>query len=313
MKLKKFLPLIGITLFFYIIYRVGLDKLWTALRQANVYYLLLSLVFLVPITLIQVYKWRYLLRRQGIKTSFKDLTKIFLIGDYYGFLTPGRLGSLIRISYIQEKENIEVEKASSSVIIDRIMDVIALLILAAIGSILLAKYFTSLYIGIMIVSVGFILLFLIFMNKKLTRFFLKKLVYKYLVPNRLKEKARYSFHKFYDNLPKLRYMIIPFILSLISFIILYSRGYIVALAFGIQIPFIYYITMVAISTVISLIPITISGFGTREASLITLFSIFGIGPSRVVAFSLTSYLTASLPVLLGLYFSTKTVRTGQLK
>ena len=67
----------------------------------------------------------------------------------------------------------------------------------------------------------------------------------------------------------------------------------------------YYIILVPIATILSLIPITISGFGIRELSLITLFGIFGIDPVTVVSYSLVAYTLANLPVILGLILVVK--------
>ena len=52
-----------------------------------------------------------------------------------------------------------------------------------------------------------------------------------------------------------------------------------------------------------LIPITINGLGTREATLIALFSVFGISAGTTVAFSLLSlFLLAIIPACLGGFF-----------
>ena len=65
-------------------------------------------------------------------------------------------------------------------------------------------------------------------------------------------------------------------------------------------------SFVSIGTVIATIPISISGLGTREFTLITLFSLFNIPPEATVSMSLVSFfMTGLIEGSLGLYFAFK--------
>ena len=109
-------------------------------------------------------------------------------------------------------------------------------------------------------------------------------IYKILMPKNLKSKARESFNEFYKNMPKISSIIILFCLTIIFWLMVYSQAYITALAFNLKINFLYFLFIFPIAIIISLIPISISGFGTRESALIVLFA--GFDKIRIVSFSI---------------------------
>ena len=49
-----------------------------------------------------------------------------------------------------------------------------------------------------------------------------------------------------------------------------------------------------IANIISFIPITSAGLGTREAMLIFFFSFFGVSPEKVIVISLAGYLLTDM-------------------
>ena len=58
--------------------------------------------------------------------------------------------------------------------------------------------------------------------------------------------------------------------------------------------------MIAIANVVASLPVTIYGLGTREMSMISLFSIFSISPDRIVSLSLFWFVIIWLfPSILG--------------
>ena len=297
--IKKFLPAIGIALFAYLLYKIGLGSLYINFKGANFYYLLLAVIITFFYTLIQIWKWGLILRRQGIFVRFNKLARMQLKSLFYGIVTPGRIGSFVKAYYLKEELNSNLGKAVSSVIIDRILDIMSIFILAFIGGTLLVnKIFDlsyALFIAIACIAAGSYIV----LNKSLTKKILGFLYDRFL-PNKFKQDARESFYSFYENLPKKNSLIIPFMVNLASWIGIYTTAYFVSLSLHLEINYIVLITLYAITTVVGLVPITISGLGTREAALIGLLIPFGIEPSRIVALSLMSYFIGGiLPALIG--------------
>jgi hypothetical protein len=66
------------------------------------------------------------------------------------------------------------------------------------------------------------------------------------------------------------------------------------------------VVFLPLGALIQLIPITVSGLGTREATLIFLFSLLGIPAQDVVVFSLLLlFISTILPATVGLFLFLK--------
>ena len=285
MNFRKILPIIGVIILIYIIIRVDPKKLLKSLIEVKLSLLLLSLLLFIPISLLQTYKWHLIMKLQNLRTNFLYLSKANILGNFYGLLTPARLGYFIKIDYLKEQTKAPVEKCSSNVTIDRFLDVISVFLIAVIGSLMIFNINISI---ILIASSIVILLLFIFLMKPTLNKPVFKFIYYKILPEKLKQKANYSFHVVYDHIPKIRTLIIPFILSILTWILINTQVYLVALAFSVYIPFTTFIFLFPISTLITLLPISIAGFGTREATLLYLFKPFNILPERIVSMSIFS-------------------------
>jgi len=76
--------------------------------------------------------------------------------------------------------------------------------------------------------------------------------------------------------------------------------YILALGINIHIPFSYLVFAVTMAGFISLIPISISGIGTRDAALILLFAPFAILKEQAIVFSTLILLMFLFAAVIGL-------------
>jgi hypothetical protein len=109
-----------------------------------------------------------------------------------------------------------------------------------------------------------------------------------------------EFHSFYESMPSLKFLVVPLFIEIFSYLLFFLQLYILALSFPISIPFISFILIYPIASLISLIPVTVSGFGTREGTLIYLFSLYGIADETTVAISLGGYVvTMLIPSFIG--------------
>lgn len=293
MKIKKFLPFIGIVIFFYIIYRIGLTSITAALLEVKLGYLVAATLALFVTFLLQAIRWNAIMKAQGINVGFFYALQVNLISQYYGVITPGRLGGLMKAAYLKKKVK-NLATAASSVIIDRVLDMVAIAFMALAGVLLLADKFLIDFNKSLFFLVIVVVICIAFLNKKLARYFLKK-VHTFLVPEKYKIQLRANFHDFYGNFPKMHKLIFPAIISFILWIYIYFITYLFALAFSItEVPLAAFLLISAIGTIITLIPITVSGLGTREAFFLLAFGAYGVAPERIVLMSVTGVLALTL-------------------
>jgi len=296
--IKRILPLFGIFLLVYVINKIGVLGILKSLKEANYFMIFLGTLFFIPMLFISAAKWNLILKKQGVNLKFSYLLKIQIISLFYEFITPARIGSFIKIAYLQERLK-NFGKSANSVVIDRFLDFLSVSFLALIGSTILLKNSINSSHASMVVFFLFFLGFLVLTNKKLSRI-LWNIAYKVLIPKNFKERAMNSFNEFYKVLPNLWNILLFSLVTLLFWIMVYTQAYLFALGFNVNVPYLEFIFIFPISVIISLIPVTVSGLGTREASLLALLSRFGSG-SSIVSFSLlwtaTSVIIYSVPAL----------------
>ena len=299
-KAMKVLPLIGICIMAYLILRIGQEAILTTFGQVKAIYLIPAiLLFLLSIS-IQNLKWEYLLRRQGIDLGFWPLFRIYLIGSFYGIITPGRIGNFIRIGYIKKRIGKNTGESAVSIVLDKVLEFGALFSLSIVGMILMANYmsFEIMLVLSALCVAFFATVFLLFRRGVSGR--MLKMFWRMFVPAKMKANARDAFNSFYDNILGWKQMIVPFILSLFGWIALYTSTYMIGLSLGIDMPHATFVAIMPIATLIGLIPVTVGGWGTREATLIFLLSFFGISSEVIMVMSIIAALmTYCITAVLG--------------
>ncbi len=286
MKIKKYLPVIGIAIFVYLLFKLDVSKIFGEILNADLFFLLiaLSLVFISFFT--STIKWFIIARQQKIGVPFFEAFKINMMSGFYGFLTPSRLGSIIRIEYLKKFNGDKFGKGVSNYVLEKILDLGSLFLLVLISSFALKDILSITYFHYALSGIGVLLLtILIFMDENRSREILRFFYFKFL-PKKIKETAKDGFYSFYEDMPKKRYFIIFFFFNIINWIILYSIFFFIALSVGINISFIYFLLFMPIATFVGQIPITINGLGTREAVMISLFGIIGIEGAKIFSMSL---------------------------
>lgn len=302
-RLKLLLPFIGIAIFVYLVYSIGIEEIAGALSNLDPMLFLTSLSLFVPRIVMSTYRWQLIARQQGISADLAGLIRINLIGLFYGTVTPLWVGDWIRMPYLREESNAPLGTCASNVIIDQLMEFVALFGLALAGSVLLLPRYPLLFgafVGLLVVVVAV----LIYFREKNRSLRLLRLASRILIPERFHEPVFRELHSFYGRLPRPSSLAIPFVLGFVSYVLYFVQIYLVALSFDIAIPLADFVFIYPVAVLIGLIPITISGFGTREGVLITLLGVYGVAREVAVAISLSGYIvTLLIPAIVGGIFS----------
>lgn len=305
MKWTKILPIIGIAIFIFLLTRIDLHKFVAIVKTANPLFLGLAVLLTLIQVLLQTYKWDVLLKLQGMEVHYTQLVKLQLKSAFYGSITPGRVGSFSKIPHLKQITNYSLSICAPSVIIDRFLDMITVLVMAVIGAGLILTSNTYVIYEVGILTFILIIGFFILLDKKLMKKFMN-LFFKIFIIKKLKTFVDESFEDFYKNIPTKKHLIYPFILSVLAWVLTYSISYAIALAIHVQIPYLAFIFLFPIATIVGMIPITLAGIGTREVALIGLLSIYGVTPEQAIAISLLGFIFSSMiPSLLGGIYSIK--------
>jgi len=300
-EIKRILGFFGLLVLVYLVYRIGFKEIISTFISLKIPFFLASLPFLFLCFVIWSYRLKYLLDKKKFNLSFSYVLKIYFIGNFYSTITPSQVGGVImKTFYIKEKASKTFAETAGVVVLDKILEIITLLFLGIIGSFILFKYLSiKLFIMAILMFISFILVLILLIKKKWGEIFFR-LAYKFIIPQNIKEKAKLSFKAFYQNLPTGQVLVLPLILAIFGWFILYSFTYFLGLSLEIKISYLIFVVIMAISSLVGLLPISFGGLGTREGTAVFLLGLFNVSTGQAFTLSILGYLIAKfLPALVG--------------
>lgn len=127
LKFAGFL-VIGIILLWLAFRNVDFNSLAEGLREANYFWLLLSVIFGLFAFLSRARRWMILIHPLGYKPSFRHTFHGMMTG-YLANLALPRIGEITRCMTLGKKENIPADQLFGTVVIERAVDFITLLLI----------------------------------------------------------------------------------------------------------------------------------------------------------------------------------------
>lgn len=109
---------------------VDLGQTLQVLSKANIYLILLALVFETISLLLKTFKWQVLLREIDGKLNFRELFRIQLAGTAISNLTPARIGETTKALYL-EKKGLKKRFTLLTILWERLFDLIAIVAFSA--------------------------------------------------------------------------------------------------------------------------------------------------------------------------------------
>ena len=259
-----------------------------------------ALIPLIIIPTISSNRWKLFLRYVGVQETALRLIRINFVSMFQGIILPSSQGfDVLRIYYIEKRHPEQRGKVGSTILIERMIGFVVLCVLSLTFSLLIDlpnKRQVVLIIGA--ISIALLVAIALLLNKKLNRYLSgKKFKNKYV------NKCYLYFNKFATSLAYFPYKKV--LLSSVGLILLFQLSTIASVflifkAYGIDLPFYTHISLYPIISILSLIPITISGFGIREGFFVYFYSLLGVSPEVAVSVSLMNYVVLTIvPALFG--------------
>jgi uncharacterized protein (TIRG00374 family) len=301
-------PFIGLAIFVFIVSRTGMGNILETFRGVNPLHLIPFPFFTLVILIIRGFRWQVILRMVGIPYTLWRSTAVWSIGFFAAAITPGKVGDAIRVFYVSKETGKNYGESFLTVFIDRLMDVITVVLFGMVTIILFSYYYikiSSLWI-IFLGIFGFFFLLFFVMSKSLMRKIIKP-IFNILTPKKYKDQMSLNFNSFYDSLTmyirEWKGTLCVLLLTFAHWVLVFCLAWYVTWMLRIDIPFGYLFIIMPMVTLVELIPISISGLGTREAAAIYFFSVVGIASAYAVSFSLTYLIMGTyLASILGFIF-----------
>jgi uncharacterized membrane protein YbhN (UPF0104 family) len=193
-----------------------------------------------------------------VEASYGTLLIFFLFSGLLSSITPGRLGEFSRIWFIQNKYKPGITVSTSTVLLDRIWDVLTLSMIGGISIILLISRYAIEWYTIALIA----LIFLLSLGVILLPGMLFRPAMSLSGERPIRRELEYIYRIWKSN--RLGFLIPGFSSSLIAFGMLAVIPVLLSADLDAPIHYGTSITAVSISNILSFLPITVAGFGTRE-------------------------------------------------
>ena len=292
MKIRKEALLkIGLTILLFIVLFVKINpsEIIGILFSLHLSYFVIAIFFVPILYLIRTYKWSILLDSIKIKTPFVNLFKVLIIGVFYGLVTPGKVGEIVRAYYLDEKKSVTIP----TILMEKIIDIFILVILSILTVILFFTDYSAFWYILIILILSLILAILLLTNKKIILLLSK--------PFKIEEENIDIYIDIFSKLIKDKgAMSKATILTICYYLTAYILAFFLLLSLDVNT---WVVTTLPLIVLMGNIPITISGLGLRESIATICFMLLGEKGAYGFSFSILLFFTITLlPGIFGYFF-----------
>jgi uncharacterized membrane protein YbhN (UPF0104 family) len=275
------------SLFLYLVFsKISITNFVKEIRVINVKMLILAAILYLSTMLFSTIRWLYFVKT---KKSFLELFELYMIGTFFNLFMPGTVGGdVIKVYYLYKEENRKTEPLVS-VFMERYMGLCALMTISSIGLIFGYEYIK----GTNITMLFCLTLSLFIIGTLFVVYFPYEKLYSKL------ERARLTIRSYFSDI---KTILVTYCLSLIVQGIGVIVVYILSKGLSIELNIKYFLIFIPLITVISMLPVSLSGFGVREYSFFYLFGKFGVPQEKAVGLSLMWFFTMIITGIIGMFF-----------
>lgn len=227
-------------------------------------------LYFVGLAIIAV-RLAWVFKVQDIYIKFWDCYYLGFLGLFYNLFLPSAVGGDVAKAYYAYKHSGKKIESATSVLLDRLLGFVALIVMACTGLIAFRKDIESPYINHAVLGALALMLFCVafFASKRFARLFhgLGRLIPSPKWKLRLVE----IYHAIYGYRHHRGPVLVAVFLSFVAQVVFVTSNYWIAVSLGADIAFWKFFILIPVISIVSMAP-SIGGLGVREASVLYLFS-----------------------------------------
>lgn len=273
--------------------QIELSTVADTLRQANLFWLVVTFVLILLGLVIRAVRWYYLLRGLGVRLSLGRLSALYFVGNFFNAFLPTSFGGDV-MRVVEVTRDVPAEVAAGTVIVDRLTGLLMLFLMALLSLPFRPPAFPrDLLILIVAVSVTGLVGGIILLEGSLLRRFGNRL------PSSLSPTGDNAIGRVLHAVNAvgwyavIRALAVSLVFNGVLALWWWSAGH----ALSLDIPFVHYLLVIPILSISMLVP-SIGGLGPRELVAQTLFA-SQVAEGQAVALSLLVFLLQRFAGLLG--------------
>ena len=289
---------ISIAIMYFLLRSIDLATLWQTFASVNPLAVVFVAVLFLCTQSISTFRWSVILKKD-VDISYSKLLSIYFVGMFFNNFLPTMVGGDLVKGYYLYKYSNKGDVALASIFMDRYSGFAALMCITALA--LIPGYAlikgTALPGFFVLLIGGFAAMSLVIWVGPLHSWAM-----------RLMDKIHfYGINKKIDTFYRvlMGYKSHADILAKIFACSVVVQGgviigyYVLGSGLGMDIPLGYYFLFIPLTTVISMLPISLSGLGIREGAFIFLFTMVGATKEQAITLSLLWFATAALVSMIG--------------
>ncbi len=270
------------------------NRIFDIIQHLSIFDLFIAAFVWIISLLVTTSRWYILSIPLQCNTRFWQLFRFYYIGFFFNTFLPSSIGGDLYRIYRVNKELSSKSQAAALVFVERLIGFFAIAFMASFSLFFIqinkfSNEFRYLAFGSFLILLAVLLLsfnerVILHMSR-----LLKKISYFHLG-----ERLNQFYEKIYHFRNYKLYLYMGFIISIIYQLIVIYLFYFVARAMDYTIGYMYMVLFVSLSSIVSLIPFSLGGFGYREISYALLFQAIGLAREDGIALSIIVVVITSI-------------------
>ena len=280
---------VTIAILAFIFSKIPIDDVWLSLKQANRAYLCVSFLILIGMRYVMAYRIKILTNVHKMKISLQQFFEISLMTNFYGFFLPGTLaGGAVRWHKISKVDNKPAESLTA-IVYDRLISTLGCIMVGTIFWLCERQVQTNQGMGLFLFAtlIALVACYVLAFNGKVASLLIKINDVMAFIPEFVRDKIKKILVSSmeYRTISERKHIEI-FIVSIMYDFFGILTMYLFSLSLDLPLTFIHLGWIRSIVLMLSMFPISFSGIGVREGSMIFLLQAYGIEPADAIALSL---------------------------
>ncbi|WP_276391387.1 lysylphosphatidylglycerol synthase transmembrane domain-containing protein [Eudoraea chungangensis] len=265
----------SVILLYFVFNKIALKEVFELIKTANPYFLILAVLFFVGSKVFAALRLNLFIHALDIPLSHRSNFKLYLLGMFYNLFLPGGIGGDAYKGYVLKKEfQLKTKRIVSILLLDRLSGLLLIFQFACLFSLFLKQAIFDNFQVVLIAALLISLVVFWFINKKYFSYvysvFWKAVGYSFLVQGT----------------------------QIISVIFILKSLSIAANSLA-------YLFIFLVSSIVSVLPLTIGGIGSREVVFYYGALWLGLEENASISISMLFFIITAFVSLLGIVYHFK--------
>lgn len=255
-----------------------LGRITDVLTRVHPSFLLLGVMGIITDRLLMAYRWWILSEASGYAIPYWHLLRVYVVSGFFGTFLPSSVGAdLVSMAGLSRYTGSKITSASL-VLVDRVAGLFSLFLVAAFAAALAVFYpiipvqaswilAVAIFFGVGCLAIG------ISFHPAIHR--LAEIMASYLPWKAGKPLQEiYDAYRQFGRRPMMLLGIVGIAMG--NHIISHGVVYLLSRSLGLEVPFLFYLIVMPLVTVLLMLPISLGGLGVQEGALAFLLSLAGV-------------------------------------